>query len=659
MLQKTSRLRRALHLCGAAALALLLASCGGGGGGNSSGFVPLLPPLLPPAQTPSQATVAITDDAQGTAPPTRIDATYSARVTSVAEGFFTVGGTCTTPPTAHTLLDSTGMVATVRLTGGNCEAAQTLSLTLDPTKAVLDNATLAGATTWTRSYTIVPGPLKIGGAISGLVGTVVLQNNAGETLTASTDGTFAFPTAVAHGGAYAVTVATQPAGQTCTVSHGSGTVGTNPVNDVAVVCSANAYTVGGALSGLAGTVVLQNNGGDALTLNADGAFTFIVPVASGATYDVTVLTQPAAQTCTVSNGSGTMGAANVINVTVVCAVDSYTVGGIVSGLAGTVVLQNNGGDNAALNSDGAFTFATPVANGGAYNVTVLNQPAAQVCTVGNGSGTLAGADVANVTVSCAASATTLTLNAPSVVVPVNGPARTLIVTNTGTNPALNVTVTRPGGWSALSVDNSACAVVAPGGTCTLQFTSTAPYVASGAVSVQGDNTAPVSAVIGFSLDGYLVFDVPSAGTATVVDSADLSLLPGPYYLWGAPALVAGATSLTDGAANTQAMVSLFGPSQFSSVAGACRASGLAGLTWYVPAICQLSASGVCSGSTASIQKNVIDLGLGQFAGTDADRWSSTQSSPIEAWSHKRTDGSVVARPKLDALPVRCVASVSW
>lgn len=381
---------------------------------------------------------------------------------------------------------------------------------------------------------VVPGPLKIGGTISGLAGTVVLQNNAGETLTSSTDGSFAFATAVPYGSAYAVTVATQPVGQTCSVGHGAGTVGTHPVNDVAVVCSTNAYTVGGTLTGLAGTLVLRNNAGDALTLGADGSFTFAAPVAHGATYAVTVLTQPAAQTCTVSNGSATMGASNVTSVGVVCATNAYTVGGTLSGLSGTVVLQNNGADNTSLNADGAFTFATPVASGGSYDITVLSQPAAQTCTVLNGSGTLAGANVTNASVTCATNSTTLSLNAPAVVVPVNGAARTLNVTNTGSNTATHITVTRPGGWSALTVDNSACAVLAPGATCTLSFTATAPYVASNAVSVQGDNTPSVSAVIGFSLHNFLVFDIPSAGNATVVDSADLSVIPGPYCNWGSP-----------------------------------------------------------------------------------------------------------------------------
>ena len=72
------------------------------------------------------------------------------------------------------------------------------------------------------------------------------------------------------------------------------------------------------MSGLSGTVVLQDNGGDNLSLSANGAFTFATPLAGGAAYSVTVKTNPAGQACTVSNGSGTVGSANVTNVAVTC-----------------------------------------------------------------------------------------------------------------------------------------------------------------------------------------------------------------------------------------------------------------------------------------------------------------------------------------------------
>jgi len=79
------------------------------------------------------------------------------------------------------------------------------------------------------------------------------------------------------------------------------------------------YTVGGTVSGLSGTVVLQDNAGDDLTVTADGSFTFPTALPDGAAYDVTVETSPPGQTCTVASGSGTIAAASVTDVAVTCA----------------------------------------------------------------------------------------------------------------------------------------------------------------------------------------------------------------------------------------------------------------------------------------------------------------------------------------------------
>ena len=80
-----------------------------------------------------------------------------------------------------------------------------------------------------------------------------------------------------------------------------------------------ASTVGGTVSGLTGTgLVLQNNGGDNLSVAANGTFNFATAVASGAAYAATVLTQPAGQTCTVSNATGTAPQAVGNQVNVVC-----------------------------------------------------------------------------------------------------------------------------------------------------------------------------------------------------------------------------------------------------------------------------------------------------------------------------------------------------
>jgi hypothetical protein len=89
-----------------------------------------------------------------------------------------------------------------------------------------------------------------------------------------------------------------------------------------IACGGNipTHTVGGTLLGLAlgKNVVLQNNGGDALTLSNNGSFVFPTASSEGASYQIKVFTQPSGQTCVVSNGNGTISSLNVNNVVVNC-----------------------------------------------------------------------------------------------------------------------------------------------------------------------------------------------------------------------------------------------------------------------------------------------------------------------------------------------------
>ena len=78
------------------------------------------------------------------------------------------------------------------------------------------------------------------------------------------------------------------------------------------------FTVDGVVSGLTGTLVLQNKGGDDLMVTANGSFTFPTALAPGSSYAVTVLTNPPGQTCVVSKGTGTILIANIKNVLVDC-----------------------------------------------------------------------------------------------------------------------------------------------------------------------------------------------------------------------------------------------------------------------------------------------------------------------------------------------------
>lgn len=86
---------------------------------------------------------------------------------------------------------------------------------------------------------IPPATYPIGGGISGLSTTgLVLQNNAGDDLAvAANASSFEFATRVVAGGAYNVTVATQPPEQACIVTNGSGSNVSAAVTTISVVCS--------------------------------------------------------------------------------------------------------------------------------------------------------------------------------------------------------------------------------------------------------------------------------------------------------------------------------------------------------------------------------------------------------------------------------------
>ena len=246
----------------------------------------------------------------------------------------------------------------------------------------------------------------IGGSVSGLTGTLKLADNATDTLTVTTNGTFVFATSLATGAAYAVTIVTQPSGQTCSVMGGSGTVAGANVASVAITCVTNpppSYSVGGTVTGLVGTVKLADNGTDVLTVTANGSYTFQTQLLSGAAYAVTVVAQPSGQVCTVTNGSGTIAAANVTTVAVACTqAPTYSVGGTVSGLSGTLKLNDNGADTLIITANGTFTFSAQLAAGATYSVTVAAQPAGQTCAVSSGTGTIASANITAVAVTCTA-----------------------------------------------------------------------------------------------------------------------------------------------------------------------------------------------------------------------------------------------------------------
>lgn len=266
-----------------------------------------------------------------------------------------------------------------------------------------------GAADVALTLTCTTDRLAVGGTVSGLApgASVTLQNLGGDDLTLDADGPFAFATSVPSGGPFEVTVLLQPTtpAQTCLVTSGAGTVGDVAVSSVEVRCDLNDRPVSGTLSGLLGAtgVVLQVNGAFDKHLDADVAFSILTNLRAGQAYQVTVKTQPTDpwQTCQVAGGSGLMGAAGAGGVVVTCATDAFQVGGTVSGLLlPGLTLRNGGGEPLQVDADGSFVFPAAVTSGQPYLVTVDAAPATQACAVTGGEGTVGGAAVADVTVTC-------------------------------------------------------------------------------------------------------------------------------------------------------------------------------------------------------------------------------------------------------------------
>jgi sugar lactone lactonase YvrE len=123
------------------------------------------------------------------------------------------------------------------------------------------------------------------------------------------------------------------------------------------------YAIGGTLTGLAANtkLILLDNGGDALTLAANGAFSFAAPIAFNTAYAVTVGTQPLWQNCSVSNGSGTA-TADVSSVQVNCAAVQQAQ---VSTFAGSATQGSSNGTGAAASFSTLIAVAVD-ANGNVY-----------------------------------------------------------------------------------------------------------------------------------------------------------------------------------------------------------------------------------------------------------------------------------------------------
>lgn len=181
----------------------------------------------------------------------------------------------------------------------------------------------------------------IGGTVTGLVydtltltaagQTLEIKKNPANTATVINPVTYAFPKALSYGDPFLVALKSNPVNQNCNVLQTvTDSAGHRASIDITIQCFINLHIISGKVTGLTSEgLVLINGSATGTTIpitvagltasNAAGtaAFSFVnIPVTQ--TYGITILKQPDTQTCTVTNGVGTMLDADVTNVVVDC-----------------------------------------------------------------------------------------------------------------------------------------------------------------------------------------------------------------------------------------------------------------------------------------------------------------------------------------------------
>lgn len=136
---------------------------------------------------------------------------------------------------------------------------------------------------------------------------------------------------------------------------GGSSINNGGGNSSATSSTPTQITISGSVTGLTTSgLILQNNGSDDISVNANGNFSFPQKVLPGNTYSVTIKAQPTDSipsvindqifTCDIANATGTAGQTNISNIAVSCSVKMVYRG---SGLTGGEPWVTNGTANDA------------------------------------------------------------------------------------------------------------------------------------------------------------------------------------------------------------------------------------------------------------------------------------------------------------------------
>ncbi|WP_108126479.1 hypothetical protein [Saccharospirillum mangrovi] len=222
---------------------------------------------------------------------------------------------------------------------------------------------------------------------------LVLRNNRGETRSVLGGTTqFQFGALYAVGEAYEIRVDEQPQQQWCKVQPERGTFSSAGNVSVAVQC-VNTYVTGNISGPYEGGLVMRDERGATKTVSAH--FSLNSAYAVGDAYNITIAQQPDEQWCKVANGQGIFTGEQSVFVRVEC-VNSYVYGYVTGLLSPGLTLGNEQGTEVEVHE--SFRLITQYVEfpdtylpDKPYAISIVQQPAAQTCSIKNGSGVFKGA----------------------------------------------------------------------------------------------------------------------------------------------------------------------------------------------------------------------------------------------------------------------------
>jgi hypothetical protein len=174
--------------------------------------------------------------------------------------------------------------------------------------------------TFTESYSFAgDGVNSISGSVSGNQPGLVLQTNQGSSITVSNEGSFSFSGVTQSDVIYDLSINNHPDGQTCTVN------GYSSFTSFEIQCVNN--QIGGSIDNLNGTLILQNQAGDLLTISSQSNYVFEESFNFAQNYQIVISSQPFGQECSMNNSEGIfINNINTADITCVDAIPQFELG---------------------------------------------------------------------------------------------------------------------------------------------------------------------------------------------------------------------------------------------------------------------------------------------------------------------------------------------